>query len=199
LRRKLRRIHPGRLLLFLVDISGSMGEGHMGLARKAALLLLEKAYVKRDRVAVAAFRNRTAELLVPPTSRAETVSDTLTSLTCGGLTPLAAGLSEAKRALDRARHGNPALESFLILISDGRGNVGSAPGFERMHREIEALARTLSAGDRLTTVFFDTTEQGKEDFPARWLAERLNARRFLLWKMLCAGRDPAEEMWKIMR
>lgn len=170
----------------------------MGLARKSALLLLEKAYVKRDRVAVVAFRNRTAELLVPPTNRAETVTRTLTSLTCGGLTPLFQGLSEAGRTLERARSGNPALESFLILISDGRANVGSLPGYERMHNEIEALAGALSARDRLTTLFFDTTEQGKEDYPARWLSNRLNARRFLLWKMVSSDWDPAAVISRIM-
>jgi magnesium chelatase subunit D len=199
LRQKLRRIHPARLLLFLVDISGSMGRGHMSLAQRAALLLLEKAYIKRDRVAVVAFRDREAALLVPPTNRVETVSRTLTSLTCGGLTPLCRGLAQAVKTLDRAEAGNAALRSTLILLSDGRANVGFLPGHGRMISEIETLSENLSGRARLTTLFFDTTEEGKEDYPARWLAQRLRARRFPLWQIVRAGRDPAAEMWKIMR
>jgi len=175
-----------------------MGEGHLGLARKTALLLLKKAYVQRDRVAVIAFRNRKAELLVPPTRRAETVSRTLSSLTCGGLTPLGSGLAQAVRTLDRARSGDAGLETFLILLSDGRANVGSRPGYGKMMLEIETLARTLAGLPRLTTLFLDTTEQGKEDFSARRLSERLNARRYLLWKMVQHGRDPAAELIRIV-
>jgi magnesium chelatase subunit D len=180
--------------LFLVDISGSMGDGHLGLARKAAVLLLKRAYVHRDRVAVVAFRNRKAELLVPPTLRAETVSRTLTALTCGGLTPLGPGLAQAIKTLHTARSRDAELETFLILLSDGRANVGSRPGYERMMLEIETLAAALAGLPRQTTLFFDTTEQGKEDVSARRLSELLKARRFLLWKMVRHGRDPAEEL-----
>ena len=194
LRRKVRVIHPGRLLLFLVDVSGSMGEGHMSLARRAAVLLLQKAYVKRDRVAVIAFRDQGARLLVPPTNRAETVAKALTGLACGGKTPLGAGLIEAGRVLDRADAGNPSLRSFLILISDGRGNTGSRPGYGFVLGEVEKCAVHLRGRQRLTTLFFDTTEEGKPDHTARWLTGLLGARRFVLWRMARNGTDPAVEI-----
>jgi len=198
LQRKLRRLHPARLLLFLVDVSGSMGRARMDLAMKAAHRMLEGAYARRDRVAVVAFRGREAALLVPPTGRAETVSRTLSGLACGGLTPLGAGLAQALKILERARAADPALRSTLVLMSDGRANVGSRPGHRRMISEIEALGASLAALPRLGIVFLDATEQGKQDHPARWLARVLNARRVPLRDLHAAGREPAEEIRRVV-
>ncbi len=194
LRQKLRLRKPGRLLLFLVDISGSMGGKYMELAKRAALLLLEHAYIKRDHIAVVAFRDRAAELLVPPTNQAELVRHIMGGLLCGGLTPLAAGMELAQHTLCKARTGNPGLEMIMILISDGRANVGSRPGYESMQDEIKAGARTLLRERQLRVLFMDTTEEGKVDYSARWLSSLLRAERFILSRLLRSGHDPAVEI-----
>ena len=194
LRRKLRFRKPGRLLLFMVDISGSMGGQYMELAKRAALILLEHAYVKRDHIAMVVFRDRAAKLLVPPTNQAELVRHIMAGLLCGGLTPLAAGMGLARNTLHKARTGNPGLEMIMILISDGRANVGSRPGYESMQDEIRAGAKALRREPQLRVLFLDTTEEGKVDYSARWLSSLLGAQRFALSSLLRSGQDPAVEI-----
>jgi len=186
------------LLLLVVDISGSMGGEMMALAKRTALTLLEQAYVKRDRIAMVAFRDRTAELLFPPTNQAGLVHRALAGLPCGGTTPLAMGLELAHRILQRIAAREPDLKSYMLLVSDGRANVGSLPGLEAIRSEVEAWSRALAEQRSIEVLFLDTTEEGKEDFPARWLSSRMGARRFLLWRLLRAGQDPSVEIMKAM-
>ncbi len=194
--RKERLHRPGRLLLLVTDISGSMGGEMMALAKRTALTLLEQAYVKRDRIAMVAFRDRKAELLFPPTNQARLVHRALAGLPCGGTTPLAMGLELAHSILRRAVGREPDLAPLMLLISDGRVNVGSRPGLEAIRAEVESWSRALAEQRGLEILFLDTTEEGKEDFAARWLSSQMGARRFLLWQILRTGRDPAVEIMK---
>lgn len=194
--RKERLHRPGRLLLLVTDISGSMGGEMMALAKRTALTLLEQAYVKRDRIAMVAFRDRTAELLFPPTNQARLVHRALADLPCGGTTPLAMGLELSHGILRRAITRDPDLKPLMLLISDGRANVGSLPGLEAIRAEVESWSQALAGQRGLEVLFLDTTEEGKEDFAARWLSSQMGARRFLLWQILRSGRDPAVEIMK---
>jgi magnesium chelatase subunit D len=180
--RKLRLVRPSRLLLFVVDISGSMGGELTALAQQVALGLLHDAYLRRDRVAVIAFCGRVAELLVPPTDQAALVRRQLAELPCGGTTPLAQGLQLAHDTLARARLRDPARDNTLVLLSDGRANVGRRPGHAAQLAEVEAAARALARQPDLTRVMLDTTAEGQPDLPARSLCEQLDARRVLLWQ-----------------
>ena len=60
-------------------------------AKGAVELLLADCYVRRDRVALLAFRGREAELLLPPTRSLVRAKRSLAGLPGGGGTPLAAG------------------------------------------------------------------------------------------------------------
>ncbi len=55
--------------VFVVDASGSSALHRLAEAKGAVELLLADCYVRRDRVAVLAFRGSAAELLLPPTQR----------------------------------------------------------------------------------------------------------------------------------
>ncbi|GAB4428873.1 MAG: hypothetical protein Fur0044_26680 [Anaerolineae bacterium] len=126
LRVKIRRARTGNLILFVVDASGSMGARQRMVAVKGAVLsLLLDAYQKRDRVGLIAFRGQGAELLVPPTNSVELAEQRLRQMPTGGRTPLAAGLQLAERVLSSYLQRDAALTPLLVLVTDGRSNVGS--------------------------------------------------------------------------
>ncbi len=128
LRVRLRRARVGNLVLFVVDASGSMAARKRMVAVKGAVLgLLLEAYQKRDRVGLVAFRGQGAELLVPPTNSVELAERRLRRLPTGGRTPLAAGLALAEQLLARRWNGREAPEPLLVLVTDGRANVGEDP------------------------------------------------------------------------
>jgi magnesium chelatase subunit D len=195
LKRRIRVVRPGRLVLFVVDISGSMGTELIGVARRVALSLLADAYLRRDRVALAAFRGERAELVFGPTSQAGLVKRELSRLTgcCGGTTPLGAALALAQRTLTTAALTDPGRRQTLVLISDGRANVGRAPGHRALLGELERAARTLARRRDLRRLFLDTTEPGKDDRRAAWLEQELGAERVRL------GRVGADRLVRLVK
>ena len=116
-----RRATSSRLVLLVVDGSGSMG-AHDRMARTKAGLrsILERVYVARDRVAVQVFRGGHAELLVPPGRSVAAARVAIEELPTGGGTPLAAALHGAATLLRQARLGRPGESSLLVLVTDGR-------------------------------------------------------------------------------
>jgi magnesium chelatase subunit D len=128
-----------RLIVFLVDASGSMAAlARMRGAKSAALALLEKAYRHRCSIALIAFRNEAAEVLLPPTRSAFLAFRQLQDLPSGGTTPLADGLSTAHDVIRRALEKDPALEPFLVLITDGRATYPQS-GLAEAVREAAAI------------------------------------------------------------
>ena len=75
--------------VFVVDASGSSALHRLAEAKGAVELLLADCYVRRDSVAVLAFRGQTAELILPPTRSLARAKRSLASLPGGGGTPLA--------------------------------------------------------------------------------------------------------------
>ncbi|MDO8189331.1 VWA domain-containing protein, partial [Conexibacter sp. CPCC 205706] len=126
------------LLCLVVDASGSMG-ARQRLARvKGALLaLLRDAYARRDRVAVIAFRDAHAELLVRPGAPLEQAGAAIRALPTGGRTPLAEGLREAALTIGREAVREPERRSLAIVLTDGR--------VQDPHGAVPAAARALGA------------------------------------------------------
>lgn len=121
LRWHLRRPRQGRLIIFAVDASGSMGARRLGQAKGAVLKLLQEAYRKRDQVALLSAAGPEARLLLPPARAVEQARRRLVALPAGGATPLASALLQAHGLAVRARRrdGRPSL---LVLMTDGRAN-----------------------------------------------------------------------------
>ena len=107
--------------IFAVDASGSTAFQRLAEAKGAVETILAECYVRRDKVALVAFRGKKAELLLPPTRSLERAKRALAGLPGGGGTPLASGLDEAFALAVQVRRagGNP----IVILLTDGRGNV----------------------------------------------------------------------------
>jgi magnesium chelatase subunit D len=120
-REHVRAGREGALLCLVVDASGSMG-AHKRLAHvKGALLgLLRDAYARRDRVAIIAFRDGDAKLLVAPGAPLEKAADAVRGLPTGGRTPLVGGLEAAELLLRREAMREPGRRAIAVLLTDGR-------------------------------------------------------------------------------
>jgi magnesium chelatase subunit D len=132
------RRHARTTTIFIVDASGSAALHRLGEAKGAVELLLGECYVRRDRVALVAFRGRAAELVLPPTRSLVRAKRSLAGLPGGGGTPLATGI-EAGYALAEAtrRQGDMPV---LVLLTDGRANVTRDGQPDRAVAEAQALA-----------------------------------------------------------
>jgi magnesium chelatase subunit D len=124
--------------IFVVDASGSAALHRLAEAKGAVELLLADCYVRRDRVALVAFRGQGAELVLPPTRSLVRAKRSLAGLPGGGGTPLAAGIDAAlELAASLARRGDTPV---LILLTDGRANVSRDGSGGRAAGQADALA-----------------------------------------------------------
>ncbi len=158
--------------VFVVDASGSAALNRLAETKGAVELLLADCYVRRDSVAVIAFRGRSAELLLPPTRSLVRAKRSLAGLPGGGGTPLAAGIDAAAALADvvRRRGATPV----LVLLTDGRANIArdGAPGRARASEDALVSARQVRAAG-FSALLLDISPQAQE--PARALAQAMGA------------------------
>ena len=144
--------------LFVVDASGSSALNRLAEAKGAVELLLADCYVRRDKVAVLAFRGKTAELLLPPTRSLARAKRSLAGLPGGGGTPLATAIDAARELAEQiSRRGESPI---IVLLTDGRGNIardGSA-GRAKAGEDASAAARQLRLAG-ITALLLDTSPQ----------------------------------------
>lgn len=171
LRVKQFRSKASALFLFAVDASGSMALHRMRQAKGAVHTLLQRAYVQRDRVALLAFRGRSAEVLLPASQSVELARRALDLLPTGGGTPLAAALLQA---LDMARQARSRgiLQTVLVLLTDGRANVGLRAERDGIQAELQALGASI-AESGIRTIVVDTQRNYLSRGEARNLASWL--------------------------
>jgi len=142
--------------IFVVDASGSAAVSRLAEAKGAVELLLADCYVRRDEVALIAFRGRAPEIVVPPTRSLVRAKRCLSELPGGGATPLAAAIDMAgAMARSIARKGQLPL---VVFLTDGKANMtrdGKA-GAAEAERETAAAARLFRAGGT-TALVVDTS------------------------------------------
>jgi magnesium chelatase subunit D len=158
--------------IFVVDASGSAALHRLAEAKGAVELLLADCYVRRDRVALLAFRGIRAELLLPPTRSLARAKRSLASLPGGGGTPLAAGIDAAIALADAAQRKGET--PVVIFLTDGRANVARDGKGGRARAEEEALtAGRMLRMAGLTAMLVDTSPQPQPQ--ARRLATEMSA------------------------
>lgn len=170
-------------VIFCVDASGSSALQRLAEAKGAVEQVLADCYVRRDHVALIAFRGARASLLLPPTRSLARVRKCLADLAGGGTTPLAAGIeSSLTLALDARRRGQTPV---VVLMTDGRANVARA-GHESVSAFDDALAaaRALRV-EAVSALFLDTAPRPRPE--ARRLADALGARYVALPYVDSAG------------
>ena len=142
--------------VFVVDASGSAALHRLAEAKGAVELLLADCYIRRDQVALIAFRGNAAELLLPPTRSLARAKRCLAGLPGGGGTPLAAGLDAAFALSDSIRRKGQT--PTIVVLTDGRANIArdGAQGRPRAEEDAINAARQLRMAD-ITTVLVDTS------------------------------------------
>jgi magnesium chelatase subunit D len=132
--------------IFVVDASGSAALQRLAEAKGAVELLLAECYVRRDRVALLAFRGRTAELLLPPTGSLVRAKRSLAGLPGGGGTPIAAAIDAACLLADAVRRRGQT--PSVVFLTDGRANIArdGTPGRAKAEADAIAAAHALRGG-----------------------------------------------------
>lgn len=148
--------------IFVVDASGSSALHRLAEAKGAVELLLAECYVRRDQVALLAFRGAKADLLLPPTRSLVRAKRMLSGLPGGGGTPLASGLDMAAGLARAVRREGRA--PSLVVLTDGRANIArdGAPGRERAVEDVGDAARRI-AGEGIAALVLDTSPRPRPE------------------------------------
>lgn len=159
--------------IFVVDASGSLALNRLAEAKGAVEMMLAESYVRRDQVALIAFRGRGAETLLPPTRSLTRAKRSLAGLPGGGGTPLASAI-EAAEALAHCA-GRQGRSVSLIFLTDGAANVSrdGTGGREVAQAEAREASRRLRAAGHAAIVV-DVSKRGAE--AARGVAQDMAAR-----------------------
>jgi magnesium chelatase subunit D len=163
--------------VFVVDASGSSALNRLAEAKGAVELLLADCYVRRDSVAVLAFRGQTAELILPPTRSLARAKRSLASLPGGGGTPLAHAIDASMLLADQLRKKGET--PIVVMLTDGKGNIArdGRPG------RAQAAADALSAAAEMrlkgfSTLLVDTSPQAQD--AAKHLAQVMGSQYLAL-------------------
>ena len=142
--------------LFVVDASGSSALHRLAEAKGAVELLLADCYVRRDQVALMAFRGQQAELLLPPTRSLVRAKRSLAGLPGGGGTPLATAIDAAVMMVQGLQRRG--LSPLVVMLTDGRANVArsGSGGRELAHTEALQASRQLALAGA-AVLFIDTS------------------------------------------
>lgn len=143
LRGAIRLGTEANLVVFVVDASGSVAaKDRLKAVTGACISILQDAYRRRDRVAVISVRGKKASILVPPTRSVDLAKDRLSNARVGGKTPLASGLEETYKLIDREVFKSPGLRSIAVILTDGR----TTDGLSRVNAVAGALADRKDVG-----------------------------------------------------
>ncbi len=159
--------------IFVVDASGSSAIHRLAEAKGAVELLLADCYVRRDQVAVIAFRGQKAEIILPPTRSLVRAKRGLSGLPGGGGTPLATAIEASlDLALGIARRGETPV---IVMLTDGKANIArdGTPGREQAGHDAQAAAKMIAVAG-LPVMLIDTSPQ--PSIAAQEIAATMHAR-----------------------
>ena len=159
------------LTIFVVDASGSTALDRLADTKGTIEALLADSYIKRDQVALVAFRGDKAQTLLAPTRALAKAKRALDALPGGGATPLASAMQEGLHiALNAKKRGERPL---LVLLTDGRGNIAldGTSNKQNAHQDVETLSKHIRA-NQIETVIVDIAKRPRGH--GQKLAEMIN-------------------------
>ena len=162
----------------------------MRAVKGAIFSLLQDAYEKRDKVALVAFRKKSAEELLSMTRSIELAKKQLQNLATGGKTPLAEGLFKAYQLIRQLKKKDGEIYPLLVLISDGRANI-SLHGKDPIEESLEMARKIKKEG--ISSVVIDTEEGFTLLEMAKNISEAMGAEYYRLENI------QAEDMLKLLK
>jgi magnesium chelatase subunit D len=198
IREKVRERKVGNLLLFVVDASGSMGNVLMTETKGAIFSLLLDAYKRRDKVGLVAFRETSAEILLPPTNSIELATKLLEELPTGGKTPLVHGLITGYQLIKNHLRKESQSLPIMILISDCRPNVPwqetpyydyryNEVGYPKVIEEILSMAQYIQAEGNIRSLVIEVDDRHDHMSKGKDIAEALGAQYFRIQDLKAKG------------
>ncbi|NNK14755.1 MAG: VWA domain-containing protein [Desulfofustis sp.] len=178
LHKKIYQRHIRSLIIFVVDVSESMGEdgaqARIRAAKGAILGILTKAYQKRFRVGLVSFCDESAEIVLQPTSSLPLAQKCLTALPVGGATPFAHGLMKGWQMIKTERRKDPDIRPLMVVLSDGEANVA----FDGKLPQSKIIDELLSIGalisrDQVSSLIIETRSLRDPSGTMRGLAEAM--------------------------
>ena len=163
--------------VFVVDASGSSALNRLAEAKGAVELLLADCYVRRDSVAVLAFRGKVAEVLLPPTRSLARAKRSLAGLPGGGGTPLASAIDAAAALAEQIKRKGET--PIVVLLTDGKANIardGTAGRGPAASDALDAASQLRSIG--VSVLLVDTAPQAQSS--AEQLAAAMGAQYLAL-------------------
>ena len=148
-----KQLLPPANLVFLIDVSGSMGPAERLPLLTSALKLLTKQLREQDRVAIVVYAGASGVVLQPTNDKAKILA-ALNRLQSGGSTNGAAGIEMAYAVAKQAYIPNGI--NRVLLATDGDFNVGTV-SFEALRALIEEKRKS---GISLTTLGFGMGSYG---------------------------------------
>jgi magnesium chelatase subunit D len=163
-----------------------MALNRIGQAKGALAGLLRQSYIRRDRVALVCFRDKGAEVLLPPSASVTRAARILDELCIGGPTPLAAGIFSALEIARRTKQQGTS-RVVLLLFTDGHANVSLRGEVMRatparaqvIWRELEQLGAELQRAD-IASIVVDTHNRFTSGGEGQRLADKLGGRHIYL-------------------
>lgn len=172
------RSKAGTLFIFAVDASGSMALNRMRQAKGAVHALLTQAYIHRDKVSLVTFRGESAEVALPPTNSVELLRRAVDQIPTGGGTPIAATLLRTMEIAEAARRKG-FKNICLVLLTDGRANIGLRGNRQAVEQELQLLSLSL-ADQKIQSLVIDTQRSFLSHGPGETLAGWLGGRYLYL-------------------
>ncbi|MBL6840331.1 MAG: VWA domain-containing protein [Rhodobacteraceae bacterium] len=143
-----------RVIVFVVDASGSAAVARLAEAKGAVELMLANAYSKRDFVALIGFRDQFAQVLLEPTRSLVQAKKNLSSFAAGGGTPLASGLEKALKLAERSRQSSKT--PIIAILTDGKANIDlkGKPGRNAAMDDAQKVAK-IARETKISSIFID--------------------------------------------